>query len=77
MLIKILILTANNTRHNIAHAIVIANLLMLVPCSRLTSLSRPFAHLISDCLAAGKQASSGRSCDYLVAVIAHGGIVTE
>ncbi len=77
VLLQMKILTANHTGYHIAHAIIIADLLVLIPCRILARLRGPFAGTVRILQAVGQKTASGAPRDNLVPVIGNCRIVTE
>ena len=61
-------LTSHHARYDIAHAVVVAELLMLVPRGVLAALRRPFARFVCPFFVIGQQHTAAASGDDLVAV---------
>ena len=77
MLVEIRYLTTHDSCNNVAYAVVVADLLMLIPRSVLTALSRPLADFIGIFLAVGEEHSARRTCDDLVAVERNAAVVAK
>ena len=69
------ILTADNTGDHVAHAVVVADFLVLIPRGVFTRLCRPLARPVCRFRIICEQASAGGTGDDFVAVIADCGIV--
>lgn len=70
-------LAAYHTSDDVAHAVVVADFLVLVPRGGLATLGAPLAHLFGVFLAVGKEHAAARAGDNLVSVEADGTVVTE
>ena len=70
-------LAADDTGYDVGHAVVVAELLMLVPRRSLAGLGRPLARLVGLRFAVGQQHAACAASDDLVAVEADGGNVAE
>ena len=70
-------LAAYHTSDDVAHAVVVADFLVLVPRGSLAALGAPLAHLFGVFLAVGKEHAAARAGDNLVSVEADGTVVAE
>ena len=70
-------LTADHTGDDVAHAVVVADFLVLVPRSGLAALRAPLANLLGVVLAVGQEHAAARTRDNLVAVKTDGAVVAE
>ena len=77
MLLQIRQLAPDHPRHHIAHAVVVAQLLVLVPGSVLPCLGGPLAHPVGGLLAIGQQGAAAGAGDDFIAVEADGRYVAE
>ncbi len=70
-------LAAYHARNYVAHAVVVADFLVLVPRGGLATLGAPLAHLFCVFLAVGKEHAAARAGDNLVSVEADGAVVAK
>ena len=77
MLFKVRILAAHDAGDDIAHAVVVADLLMLVPRRVLARLRGPLAGMVRVLERVGQKAAARGAGDDLVAVVGNGGVVAE
>lgn len=70
-------LAAYHTSDDVAHAVVVADFLVLVPRGGLATLGAPLAHLFGVFLAVGKEHAAARAGDNLVSVEADGAVVAK
>ena len=70
-------LATYHSSDDVAHAVVVADFLVLVPRGGLATLGAPLAHLLGVFLAVGEEHSAARTGDDLVAVEADGAVVAE
>ena len=70
-------LAADHSRDDVAHAVVVADFLVLVPGGGLAGLRAPLAHLLGVFPAVGEEHAAARAGDDLVAVEADGAVVAE
>lgn len=70
-------LAAYHTSDDVAHAVVVADFLVLVPRGGFSALGTPLAHLFGVFLAVGKEHTAARAGDNLVSVEADGTVVAE
>ncbi len=70
-------LAAYHARNHVAHAVVVADFLVLVPRGSLAALGTPLANLLGVVLAVGKEHAAARAGDNLVSVEADGAVVAE
>ena len=77
VLLQIRQLAADDARDDVAHAVVVAGLLVLVPWGGLARLRGPFASLLRSGLVVGQQHAAGRARDDLVSVEGDGVVFAE
>ena len=77
MLLQMGVLAPHHARDDVAHAVVVADLLVLVPRGVLASLRRPFAGAVGILKGVGQKAAAGRAGDDLVAVVGDGSVVAK
>ena len=77
MFFKVRNLSAHNARNHVAHAVIVADFLVLVPRRGLTALRAPLAHTVGIFLAVGKVHAAAGTGDNLVPVKADGVEVAE
>ena len=77
MLLQIRNLAADDARDDVAHAVVVACLLVLIPWSRLAGLRGPFAGFFSGVFIIREEHPTGRARDDLVAVEGDGVELSE
>ena len=77
VLFKVGHLAAYHARNHVAHAVVVADFLVLVPRGGLATLGAPLAHLFCVFLAVGKEHATARAGDNLVSVEADGAVVAK
>ena len=70
-------LAADYAGDNVAHAVVVADFLVLVPGGGLAALGAPLAHFVGVVLAVGEEHAAARAGDNLVAVETDGAVVAE
>jgi len=70
-------LAAYHARDDVAHAVVVADFLVLVPRGGLATLGAPLAHLLGVFLAVGKEHAAARAGNNLVSVEADGAVVAK
>ena len=70
-------LAADDSRDDVAHAVVVADFLVLVPRGGLAALGAPLAYLVGVFLAVGEEHAAATSGDNLVSVEADGAVVAE
>ena len=70
-------LAAYHTSDHVAHAVVVADFLVLVPRGGLTALSAPLAHFLSVFLTVGKEHTAAGTGNNLVSVEADGTVVAK
>ena len=70
-------LAAHHARDHVAHSVVVADFLVLIPRGGLTALSAPLAHLLGVFLAVGEEHAATRTGDNLISVEADGAVVAE
>lgn len=70
-------LAAYHARDYVAHTVVVADFLVLVPRGGLAALGAPLAHLFCVFLAIGEEHAAARAGDNLVSVEADGAVVTK
>ena len=77
MLFQVGILAPDHAGDHIAHAVVVAQLLMLIPGGVLPALGGPLSSLIGRCQIVGQQHTAGGAGDDLVAVKGNGPVSTK
>ena len=77
MLVQVRDLAADDTGDDVAHAVVVADLLMLVPGGGFAALGAPFADLVGVLQTVGQEHAAGGAGDDLVAVKADAVVVAE
>ena len=70
-------LAADDSRDDVAHAVVVADFFVLVPRGGLAALGAPLAYLLGVFLAVGEEHAAATSGDNFVAVEADGAVVAE
>ena len=70
-------LATHHARNHIAHAVVVADFLVLVPRGGLAALGAPLAHLFGVFLAVGKEHAAAGAGNNLVSVEANGAVVAK
>lgn len=70
-------LAADHAGDDVAHAVVVAHLFVLVPGGCLAALGAPLAHLLGVVLAVGQEHAAATASDNLVAVKTDGAVVAE
>ena len=71
------VLAPHHACDNVAHAVVVADLLVLIPRGVLPGLGRPLPGTVGSLKGVGQKAAAGRAGDDLVAVVGDGGVVAE
>ena len=77
MLVQVGQLAPDDARNDVAHAVVVADLLMLIPGSSLPALGGPLADLVGILLAVSQEHTTGAAGDDLVAVEGDAVIVAQ
>ena len=77
VLFKVGHLAAYHARNHVAHAVVVADFLVLVPRGGLSALGAPLAYLLGVVLAVGEEHAAAGAGDNLVSVEADGTVVAE
>ena len=71
------VLAPDDPGDNVAHAVVVAHLLVLIPRGVFTGLRRPLPGAVGVLKGVGQETPAGRAGDDLVAVVGDGGVVAE
>ena len=77
VLLQIRQLAADDARNDIRHAVIVARLLVLIPCGGFTRLRGPFPRLLGGGLVVGQQHAARRARDDLIAVEGNGVVSAE
>ena len=77
VLLQMGVLAPDDPGDNVAHAVVVAHFLMLIPGGVLARLRRPLPCAVGILKGVGQETPAGRAGDDLVAVIGDGGVVAE
>ena len=77
MFFQIWNLTTHNSGNHIAHAVVVTQLLMLIPRSCFPALGWPLAYLLGICLGIGEEHSAGRTGNDLVSIETDAAVIAK